>query len=135
MTNSPSHSIEQQLLNELTRAEDPYRRALEIVRDLPDESAPGYEEISDCLVRLQPVMEHINAIEVTLAPLRREWHALELRPGAGLRSTLDLHESLLRELIERINRMEHQLAQARQALAPAVDNHVLRQRMQRAYRA
>jgi hypothetical protein len=127
------HQIEQRLTSELRRIEGPYRHALQIVESLPSESAPGYAEISECLSRLQPVMEHINHIEAALAPLRREWIALSARPGEDLRTTLDVHEQLLQGLIRRIDRMEQQLAQQRQTLLPAVDAEQRRQRMKRAY--
>lgn len=135
MINSQQHPIERELTSELSSAEAPYRRALDIVRELPADTPAGYEEISACLARLQPVLQQINAMESTLAPLRRHWHALNAVPGAELRSILDVHEQLLRELIERIDRMEQNLSQAKQTLAPAVDAHIRRQRMQRAYGA
>lgn len=133
MNNSSRNQIEQRLTSELRRIEAPYRQALQIVESLPGETTPGYTEISECLSRLQPVMEHIHHVEGNLAPLRRQWIALSVRPGQELRTTLDLHEQLLQGLIRRIDHMEQQLARQRQTLLPQVDAEQRRQRMKRAY--
>ena len=134
MRTSTRAQIEEQLTCELRRVEAPYRQALEIVESVSRHAASGYDEIFACLSRLQPVMQHINHVEAILSPVRGQWLALAVRPGVELRSILDVHETLLRALIDGVGRLEQQLSQARQKMLPEVDAAVQRQRMRRAYR-
>lgn len=94
---------------------------------------PTAEEISTCLARLDPLMKQAQEIETELAPCRERWLAMGYQADSNVKPIFQRHEQLLTELIQKINSMEHQMQQHRQATAPQVDTLVRHQQMQKAY--
>ncbi|WP_437227796.1 hypothetical protein SH661x_000559 [Planctomicrobium sp. SH661] len=125
--------LEQQLINELRRADALYRRALASLHSSLPEEPRSADEITDCLGRLQPLMQQAQEIELGLAPLRQEWIDSRTRPGAELRQILKQHEEVLKTLIGKINHLEQCLERYRAQAIPGMDRVVRHHQMQRAY--
>jgi len=133
LTHSQKHPLEQQLISELQRAEALYRRMLTGLNTSLPKGDCGADEITAGLTRVQPLMLQIQTMESTLAPLRKEWTRQSQPAGPILKQILHQHEEILKTLIHRIDVLEQQLQQHRQAALPEMDRFVRHQQMQRAY--
>ncbi|WP_437191308.1 hypothetical protein [Planctomicrobium sp. SH527] len=126
-------NLQTELLSLLERAEGPYRRALTMIQNALPQANPTAEEISLCLSRLDPLMKQAQEIEIELAPCRERWLAMGFQADSHVKVIFQRHEQLLTELVHKINSMEHQMQQHRQATLPQVDALVRHQQMQKAY--
>jgi hypothetical protein len=133
LEHSPHNLVEEELILELRRAEGPYRRALALIQTTLPHPEPSAEEISGCLMRLQPLMQQTQAQEARLAPLREQWFQLQRKPGAELKQILHVHGQLLQTLIGRIDVLEARMKRLREEAIPALDSAIRHQQMHKAY--
>jgi len=127
------NKLEAELTSLLQRAEGPYRRALALIDSSVPHPQPSAEEISACLLKLEPLMRQTEEIERELAPRRQRWIESGLQAGLPLKEIFQQHQHLLGSLIGKINAMEQRMEQLRQRARPEVDAAVRHQQMQRAY--
>jgi hypothetical protein len=131
----PHSLVEDELVLELRRAEGPYRRALALIQTTLPHPHPSAEEISGCLVRLQPLIQQTQAQELRLAPLREQWQQLRRTPRAELKQVLQVHAQLLQTLLGKIDALEARMKQLRAEALPALDSAVRHQQMHKAYQS
>ncbi|WP_437187426.1 hypothetical protein SH668x_000820 [Planctomicrobium sp. SH668] len=129
----PVNQLEQQLCVELKKAESLYRRALGLIQSAVPTGEGQFDQISSCLVQLQPFMKQIEESESVLGPLKQHWMSFKVKAGAELKFALQVHQGLLGDLITLINKMEASTQQQRLAAIPQLDSAMRRQQMQRAY--
>jgi hypothetical protein len=125
-----SELLEEQLADELTRMGGEYASTLKCIEALAG-CEPEQREAQ--LTRVQRSVSHISVIERRLQPLRDRWASLRHPPGTRLSGVLAAQERLLAELIERVRDCESRFAEDRARMLPAVDAHVRRRDMHRAY--
>jgi len=117
----------------LLDAEKVYSRALAFLQSNLRAGSETADEITECLTRMDPMLQQAQELEVELAPLRAEWSARSLRADSEMKQILARHETLLGSLIQQMNQLENQLKRHRSASVPEIDRLVRHQQMQRAY--
>ncbi len=127
------NKLEAELIHLLQRAEGPYRRALALIETSLPQSQPTADDISACLVRLEPLMKQTEEVERELAPCRQQWTDAGYRATPELKSVFQQHGQLLSTLIEKVNALEQRMQELRRQARPQVDAVVRHHQMQRAY--
>lgn len=121
-------NLEQQLTQELRHAESHYRRALQLLR-----SRARSNDWHETLELMQPALRELQEIELTLAPVRKDWNASGQRGGSELQALILSQRATLGELLQHIAELEERVKQRRNELAPQLDHTLAHQKMQRAY--
>jgi hypothetical protein len=117
----------------LERAEQFYRKALALIAMSAPSEHSSLNEVTECLQRLEPVMQQTHDIESELAPCRQRWSELGIPASPAMKAIFQRHQNLLGELISKINMLERTMGAFRENAIPKVDAFVRHQQMQRAY--
>ena len=123
----PHNELESRLARLLGRQNDEYFAAQHVLGSFASTTS------TDSVPDLQRALESFQRTQAEVDDVRREWQALNHRPGAELQAALDKQQQLLEQLLRDVDEAQIQAGKARQRLVPGLDKATRSHKMQSAY--